>query len=704
MNTLGRFSFIFIFLGFISCEWSATPDYNWSHYLGDSMKMQYSKAQQVNKSNVSQLEIIWTFSSNNADPKNRSQIQCNPLIIDGKLYGTSAKLQLFSLDARTGENLWTFDPFEGNFEDYGMGVNRGLAWHQDEHSARLFFTAGDQLYAINPENGTPIESFGIKGSVDLHKGLGEEAKSLFINSNTPGIVYKDLLIQGSRVSESIGAAPGHIRAFDVYNGDIKWIFHTIPKPGEFGYETWPKDAHARSGGANVWAGFAIDEERGIVYCPTGSASYDFYGGDREGDNLFANCIIALDATTGKHIWHFQTIHHDLWDKDLPVAPNLVTITKDGRRIDALVQATKNGFFYVLDRVSGEPLFPIDEIDVNQSELDGEYSSKTQPWPNGYPPFSRQSITENDLADRNEEAAKFARHIFETTFHENLYEPPSQEGTIIFPGFDGGGEWGGAAYNPVTSDLIINSNELPWRVIMDKVVPVAKGEGRYKSFCQSCHGEKFQGSELFGNVPSLINLKSKKTISEVSEIVRFGKGVMPGISWMPEEDIVAIYDYISGDEDPDNKIKDDSWPYPYRMRNYEKLYAPDGYPMIKPPWGQLTSINLNSAQINWQVPLGSYEQLMDIGMKNTGTENYGGPVLTASGLIFIAATSDEKIRAFDAENGEILWEHTLPAAGYATPSIYTIDKRQYITIACGGGKLNTKSGDEYVTFALPSKIK
>ncbi len=672
---------------------------NWSTYLGDPTKSQYSGLSQITKDNVSELELAWTYSSHDLDTNNRSQIQCNPLIIDGVLYGTSPQLKLFALNAGSGEELWSFDPWNGSFNQFGFGVNRGIAWHQDEAGARILFTAGPYLYAVNPETGGLIESFGENGRFDLHSGLDRDVSNLFINSSTPGLIYNDLLIIGSRVSESTGAAPGHIRAIDVYTADVEWIFHTIPHPGEYGYDSWPEDAYQSSGGANVWGGFSLDEDRGIVYCPTGSAAYDFYGGDRKGDNLFANCILALDANNGKRLWHYQVIHHDLWDKDLPVAPNLVTLNIDDVEIDALVQVTKNGLLYVLNRETGKPIYPIEEVEVPPSILEGESVSPSQPVPTIYPAFSRTDITMEDLAIRNSEAATFARHIFETTNHNGLFDPPSENGTIIFPGFDGGGEWGGAAYDPVNNDLIVNSNEIPWLCTMDKVVLMGKGEGLYKALCQSCHGEDFEGNQIFGNIPSIRNLKMKYDVSGVAEIIKNGKGAMPGFSWITEDRIEAIFDFINGEENPNEKIIDNTWPYPYRMRGYEKLYASDGFPIIKPPWGQLTSINLEKAEINWQIPLGSYSELEELGLQNTGTENYGGPVLTASGIIFIAASSDEKFRIFDADDGKLLWEYKLPAAGYATPAVYAVNGKQFVVIACGGGKLNTKSGDQYLAFAL-----
>lgn len=698
MKNLCILSLIFI----ISCTPNDAIEYNkenWSAYLGDKSSSQYSSLDQINVSNVSALKTAWTYSSKDKNENNRSQIQCNPLIVDGILYGTSAMLKLFALKAGTGEELWTFDPYDGGFSSFGMGVNRGLVHYQSEDKQRIFYSAGHHLYSINAATGQVDKSFGQEGRIDMKKGLGRDVDDLFLNSNTPGIIYKDLIIIGQRVSESRGAAPGHIRAFDVHTGEQIWMFKTVPHPGEKGYDTWPADAYLRIGGANVWAGFSIDEKRGTLYCPTGSASFDFYGGDRHGANLFANSILALDAGTGSYKWHFQTIHHDVWDKDLPAPPNLMTVHKDGKDIDVVSQITKNGLLYVLDRDTGKPLYPVEEIEVPQTDLKGEKTWPTQPLPTGFPRYARVQLTEDDLADRNEEAAAFAQTIWTESKPYHLFQPPSKEGTIIFPGLDGGGEWGGAAHDPKNGIMYINSSAMPWRMKMKEVEPQTKGEGLYSTYCVTCHGAQFEGGEMFGNVPSLINLKDRLSIPQVSEIVKKGKGVMPSFNHINDQGIAAIYDYINGMEEVSAKSKEESWPYPYRIQGYEKLYAPDGYPMIKPPWGQLTAVDMNKREIAWQTTLGEHKELTEKGMSLTGTENYGGPIVTAGGVIFIAGTMDEKIRAFDAKSGSVVWEADLPAAGYATPSTYTVDGKQYVVIACGGGKLKTKSGDTYVAFAL-----
>ncbi len=693
-----KYYWIIFIIGFISChQVSQHSGENWQVYLGDNASSQYSSLDQINTSNVKELKVAWTFDGGEAHPQNRSQIQCNPIVVDGVVYATTATLKLVALDGTTGEKIWQFDPYDGDFQQFGMGVNRGLVLHQGEQK-RLFYSAGKYMYAVNPMDGSLLTSFGKEGKINLQEGLGAD-EELSVSGNTPGIIYKDLLIMGGRVSESTQAAPGHIRAFDIHTGVQRWIFHTIPKPGEFGYDTWPEDAYQRIGGANVWAGMALDEERGIVYCPTGSAAYDFYGGDRHGDNLFANCLLALDAATGERLWHFQTIHHDMWDKDLPAPPNLITVHKDGQDIPAVAQITKNGFLFVFERVTGEPIYPIEEIAVPNARLKGEQASPTQPVPTGYPNFSRTQLTKNDLAKRSPEASKFASSIWESTFNNaGPFEPLSETGTIIFPGYDGGGEWGGAAYDHENGNLIINSNEIAWRNIMDPVLPATEGENLYRSFCQHCHGDNFQGNQVYGNIPSLQQLNKNLSLKETNQIIKMGKGIMPAFGYLEDKQIESIYRFITNTETSDKAI-DSSWPYPYRMRGYEKLYAPDGYPMITPPWGQLTSIDVNSAKINWQIPLGTHKELEALGLTNTGTENYGGPVVTAGGVIFIAATMDNKIRAFDESSGEELWSHELPAAGYATPAIYSVDGDQYVLIGCGGGKLGSDSGDVWVAFGF-----
>ncbi|RMG21185.1 MAG: pyrroloquinoline quinone-dependent dehydrogenase [Bacteroidetes bacterium] len=704
------FCFALTLLCTFACKQPAPPSYtNWAWYLGDEGTNHYTPLTQINKENVQQLQLAWTYHSGDADPQNRSQIQCNPLVIDGRLYGSTPTLKLVALDAATGKELWRFDPFaDSAFKAFGMGVNRGLAYWEKGQQARLLYAVGSYLYAVNPQNGQLYPDFGQHGRVDLHEGLGEQFREFFVSANSPGIVYHDLIIMGMRVSEAMGAAPGYIRAYDVKTGERVWTFHTIPRPGEYGYESWPPDAWKSMGGANCWSGFSLDPERGMVFVPTGSASYDFYGGDRHGANLFANCILALDAATGKRIWHFQTVHHDLWDRDLPAPPNLITVNIDGKKVDAVAQITKSGYVFLLDRETGEPLIEVEEVPVPPSTLEGEAAWPTQPIPVAPPPFARHRVHREDLTTRTPEAAAYALDVWTRAREGDPFVPPSEEGTIIFPGFDGGGEWGGAAVDP-NGILYVNASEMPWIIEM---VPVqsesngrlaTRGRNIFNRNCMSCHGKDLKGASIY-TIPSLVNLKSRMDAAGIAAIVKNGRGMMPSFSYLNDEQIEAIAAYLlesdeqlhTGPEEAENS----EWKYPYVMTGYKKFIDPDGFPAIKPPWGTLNAIDLNKGEIRWKTVLGDHPGITDEYPHPTGTESYGGPVVTASGLLFIAATLDEKIRAFDCSNGELLWEASLPAAGYATPSVYAIDGRQYLVIACGGGKLGTKSGDAYVAFALP----
>ncbi|MCK6500276.1 MAG: PQQ-binding-like beta-propeller repeat protein, partial [Nitrospira sp.] len=698
---------------------------DWPEALGDAARRHYSSLAQITTGNVARLEVAWTFRSGDSSPENRTQIQCNPVILEGVLYGTTPTLKLFALDAATGRELWRFDPFQGKTGNNALGVNRGVAvWQSDDRSERrVLYTAGQDLFAVDAATGRRIESFGNQGRVDIREGLDRPVDQQFVLGNTPGSVWRNLLILPTRVSEGPGpASPGHIRAYDVRSGKVVWTFRTIPHPGEYGYETWPPDAWRHVGGANCWAGMAVDVSRGIVFVPTGSAAFDFWGGDRLGQNLFANCLLALDAATGRRLWHFQAVHHDVWDRDFPAPPTLVTVQQEGRAVDAVAQTTKSGHVYVFERETGRPLFPIEERPAPKSDLAGESTWPTQPVPLKPPPFSRQWFGEETITDRTPEAraAVFAR--WRQILPHQPWSPPSTNGTVIFPGFDGGAEWGGAAFDPGSGRLFVNANEMPWILQMIET-QAAAGQGHlgspqqfYSAVCAACHGLNREG-EVGRNIPSLVKVGEKLKEDDIVQLLGTGRGNMPSFSFLAEADRRGLARLLLGKEpltetpkpsgeerhpEPVRTGESATIRSPYGHTGYNRWTDPDGYPAVKPPWGTLTSIDLNRGEIDWQVPLGELPELTAKGLPPTGTENYGGPVVTGSGLLFIAATKDEKIRAFEARTGRKLWEAALPAAGYATPSVYAAGGRQFVVIACGGGKLGTRSGDAYVAFALPAR--
>ncbi|MGN6533806.1 MAG: outer membrane protein assembly factor BamB family protein [Ginsengibacter sp.] len=711
--------FAFSNILFFSCKIKSSTDYSgWKVYGGNKEANHYSSLTEIDTNNVARLKVAWTYHTGDAD--SMTQIQVNPIIIDSTLFGVSPKLKLFALDAGTGKEKWVFNPMNDSDVKgagyFGMNVCRGVTFYGDKNDERIFYSANSQLYCINAKTGTPVTSFGQNGKVDLHNDLGRDVSKLYVAMTSPGIIYKDLIIVGCRVSEEADAAPGFIRAYDVHSGKLRWIFHTIPQPGEFGYDSWDdKDAWKHIGGVNAWSGFSLDEKNGILFAPLGSASYDFYGGKRTGNNLFANCVLALDAATGKRIWHFQTVHHDVWDRDLPTAPVLVSIKKDGNTIDAVVQVTKSGFIFLFNRKTGESIYQVNETPVpTQSELIGEKLFPTQPIPSFPKPFVRQILTDKDLNDLVSDSSYADLKKRLAYYHTgNMFNPPSKEGTVIFPGFDGGAEWGGPAYDPSTSILYVNASEMPWILTMVNVKNKAKktetnlqaGTRIYNTNCMNCHGPQREGS---ANYPVLIGINKKYNLQQFEQIVSSGRRMMPAFKQLQKEEMNALASFIL-DLKKEQQQKfvapqkaKDSWnDLPYSSTGYNKFLTREGYPAVKPPWGTLSAIDLNTGNVLWKDTLGDYAELKAKGI-HTGTENYGGPVVTAGGLVFIAATSDAKIRAFNKNTGKLLWEADLPAPGFATPSAYEAGGKQFLVIACGGGKLGKRTGDAYVAFALPNK--
>lgn len=684
---------------------------DWREYQGGPDRNQYSSLTQIDSSNVRSLEIAWEYRT-----RDTGQIQCNPIIVDGILYGMTATTQPFAIDAATGKEIWR----KATEKTDQFSTSRGLVYWEKGTDKRILYTNGPWLYAVNAANGEPTASFGENGRASLKAGLGETAADKMVISNTPGTVYEDLIIMPLRVSEGTDAALGHIQAFNIVTGKLEWVFRTIPSPGEYGYDTWPEGTHKNTevGAANNWAGMAVDRKRGIVYIPTGSAAYDFYGADREGTNLFANCLLALNAKTGERIWHFQFVHHDILDRDPPAPPNLVTISRNGKHVDAVVQVTKQGHTFVFNRETGEPLFPIEEVPVPASDIPGEQSWPTQPIPTKPAPFARQTFTEADInpyaTNRDELIASFRKSRYEGPF-----TPLSREGTIIYPGLDGGAEWGGAAADP-DGILYVNSSEMAWLISLGPSTPkelplsLSAGHSLYATNCTPCHGAERKGNPNSG-FPPLEGIGNRRSRDYVTNVITNGKGMMPAFRKFSEEERQALVAFLFGEEEePGLKTNEGVAKEPglgteegskvsYQISGYSKFLDKDGYPAVRPPWGTLNAINLNTGEYVWKVPFGETPALAAKGIPQTGSESYGGPVVTASGLLFIAGTRDAMFRVYDKKNGKLLWEKKLPAAAFATPSTYEVNGRQYVVVACGGTKLGAPGGDSYVAFALPDNL-
>jgi quinoprotein glucose dehydrogenase len=672
---------------------------SWKVFGGGPENIHYSTLDQINRDNVHSLQVAWTFDSGDQHPK--SELECNPIVVDRILYATTPSGDVVALDAATGKLHWRFDANEG-LKNVGKVRNRGVTYWSDGKDKRIFVGVRQYVFALDAETGRPIPSFGNAGRIDLREGLGRQPLN-WVTMTSPAVVYKDLVIVGGAMSEVLPASPGDIRAFDARTGKLRWSFHTIPHPGEAGYETWPKDAWTYSGAANNWAGMSIDSKRGIVFVPTGSAASDFYGANRAGDDLFANCLLAINAETGKPIWHYQFVHHDIWDRDPPSAPALVTVQRNGQNVDAVAQTTKQGYVFLFDRETGKSLFPIESRKYPSSDLEGEITASEQALPVLPAPFARQKLTADMLTTRTPEAHQDALARFNKLRSDGQFIPGSTQGTIIFPGYDGGAEWGGAAYDPTTGLFYVNANEMAWVLRLVPQKPrTAEVNGRdiFLRNCSACHRADRTGAPP--EFPSLIGVANRYEEGTVKELIAQGQGRMPGFSSLGHDQLQAVFEYVYYGKEQTVK---DNGPSPvdakYVSDGYNKFLDIDGYPAVQPPWGTLTAIDLNTGKTSWKIPLGEYPELAAKGLTNTGSENYGGPVVTAGGLLFIGATNYDKVfRALDKANGKVLWQTTLPAAGNATPSTYEVDGRQYIVIAAGGGKSPAPTGGSFVAFALP----
>jgi quinoprotein glucose dehydrogenase len=702
MRSLGRVSVAVIALctaATLAAQSTSAPGRDWPVYGGTTENNHYSPLARINRKNVKKLKVAWTF-----DTGEPGGLQTSPIEVDGVLYGLTPTQKVFALNAATGELLWKFDS-----GIKGTQPDRGLAYWTEDKQHRIIVGVMNFVYALDAATGKPIPTFGEDGRVDLREDLGRDPAAQSIYMTSPAVIYKDLMIVGGREAETLPASPGDVRAYDVRSGKLRWTFHTIPHPGEPGYDTWPKDAWKTSGAANNWAGMTVDVDRGIVYVPTGSAAFDFYGADRVGDDLFANCMIALNAETGERLWHFQGVRHDIWDRDFPAPPVLVRVNREGMRVDAVAQTSKQGFVFLFDRTNGKPLFPLECRNYPPSDVPGEQAAPQQCLPTKPAPFARQSLTENLLSDRTPDTHQWAVAKFRSFRSEGQFVPFNVgKDTVIFPGFDGGAEWGGAAADPETGILYVNANDVAWTGALAENTEENSPKGVYMSQCAICHGEKLAGSPPA--IPSLVGLADRMSGADVAATIKNGKGRMPGFSNLSDDQTSALLSYVmsgGGENEKGNSKKEMSSAGPplpamkYHFTGYNKFLDPEGYPAVAPPWGTLNAINLNTGEYVWKIPLGEYPELAAKGLKNTGTENYGGPLVTAGGLVFIGATNfDKKFRAFDKSTGALLWETTLPFSGNATPAAYELKGRQFVVIAAGGGKdPKSKSGGVYVAFAL-----
>lgn len=729
-NDLYSMNRYLILLPLVSCLWACQPDENrtWSIYKADAASTSYSPLKKITKGNVKELEHAWTFNPEDARAGSRfGNAECNPIIVDGVMYATSARHRLYAVEAATGKLIWSFDPFD---QGVGGGIYRGVAYWEDGEDKRILYTAGDHLFAQDAKTGKLITTFGENGKVSMNVGLRGDPGRISVIPTSPGIIYGDLLIIGAEVSELFGAEPGYIRAYNVRSGKLEWTFHTIPHPGEFGYETWPPDAWKYVGGVNSWGGMSLDEERGMVFVPLGSPSYDFYGADRKGANLFGNSVVALDASTGKYIWHFQTVHHDLWDYDLPAPPNLVTIHRDGKDIDAVAQTTKTGFLFVLDRDTGKPIFPVEERPVPASVVPGEEAWPTQPFPVKPLPYARQSMTKDDLTNFSPGSYDSLLKKFNSMRYEGLFTPPDLKGTLMLPGTRGGSNWGGGAVDPVTGVLYVKSNDSPE---IDHIRKMERqhqnptlslynqGKAIYMRNCAACHGKDRNGDEPVN--PSLRNLKTRLDEQTALAKIKKGFGRMPAFEGVLQGNEKAIIAYLYELRDPKPSIaegdlfeihsnrmavddmkteKQDTADLYLNITPFSHWYDPDGKPAIKPPWGTLSAINLNTGDYEWQIPIGNIPELQENGAPPTGTEGYGGPIVTAGGLVFIGSTRDKKFRAFDKDTGELLWETTLPGVANATPCTYVAHGKQYVAVSVSGYPENPAGC--IMAWSLVKKVK
>jgi glucose dehydrogenase len=611
---------------------SAKPYTTWTAYQGGSHSSQYSALDQINKSNVSRLDVAWTYPVN-------GNITFNPIVVDNVMYAQGTGNAIVALDAATGKEVW-------RHANQGAIGARGLNYWEspDRSDRRLLYLNAGNLTAINAQNGETITSFGNNGRVDLRVALWREARNPLQTSN-PGRVFENLIII-SLPAQGAGyeSTPADVQAYDVRTGKIVWVFHSIPHPGEFGYDTWPEGAYKKAGGVHNWSELTVDAQNGIAFIPFGTARFDFYGGDRAGDNLFANSLVALDARTGKRLWHHQLVHHDLWDYDLPQAPKLLTLRQNGQNVAVVAQATKFGFIFVFERKTGKPIFPIEERPVPQSDVPGEQSSKTQPFPSKPAPFARQSFTEKDINPYLPEAEQeLLRQRLRSVRNEGLFTPPSLEGSIELPGHNGGANWGSSAVDPLRGEFYVVAKNMPtlMRLILSNEEPTA-------------------GGALGGGAASPIMTVEQKAKLMAAAKEAAAKGPVR---------YTSPYDFM---QSPTN-----------------------GMTAFGPPWSEITAYDLNTGAIKWRVPDGGVTAPAEAGLKgDTGAHMpRGGPLVTAGGLVFVATASDRTVRAYDRDSGKVVWTKDLPTGSEGVPATYEVNGRQFIVfpVAAGAGLFPARFG-------------
>ncbi|MDX2268751.1 MAG: PQQ-binding-like beta-propeller repeat protein [Bryobacter sp.] len=693
-----RCSFRFLFV--LALPLLAQDAYReWNHWGGSPDNIHYSANRTLTPKNVGQLKLAWTYDS--GDAFQGSDIQANPIVVKGVMYTTTPSLKVVAVDVKTGKQLWVYDGLGGQRPTH---KNRGLNYWTDGREERILLCLGYYLQAIDAKTGKLDAQFGSEGKVDLREAFDRPKELVNLSVPTPGAIYKDLLILGSSVPENLPSTPGDIRAYNVRTGKLAWKFHTVPRPGEPGHETWPAEAWKHTGGANSWAGLVVDQGRGLAIISTGSAAFDFYGADRHGDNLYANSILALDANTGTKKWHFQAIRHDVWDLDFPSAPLLVKVKREGKMVDAVAQCGKDGFVWLLDRETGKSLFPLQEVPIPASTVEGEKLAKTQVVPTKPAPFSRQEFKGPDMVtNRTPEARRLALERLKNLDYGPRFTPPSLRGTIVFPGFSGGAEWGGQAFDPETRLLYVNANEMPWilRLVPPRTTArMAQASRLYQSRCAACHRDDMKGAPP--EYPAVDNLAGKFDEAQLNNLIAKGSGRMPGFANLGEEAITALSRYLLKKEDKEVEIARGPKPpvqLKYTMDGYNKFLDHEGYPAITPPWGTLSAINLDTGEYAWKVPFGEYPELVAQGLKNTGAENHGGGVVTAGGLFLIGASAhDRKLRAYDKKTGKLLWETVLPFGNNATIAMTELEGKPYVLVPMGGGR-GKPSGSQWAAFTL-----